>query len=259
MAWTWPLALHLGDTVPGDPGDNYSFLWNLWWMRHVLATPGLPYFHTSYLFHPFGTTIADHPHTALPALVAATLLKRYSIITAYNVLVLAFVFANMAAMYALAWAILPASSRGARRRAAILAAVIFGLSPYVAAHLLGHFDLIAVWVLPAFALALRQAVQHESRRAAVAAGIVLAATAYLAYYYVVYLCLLTVTYAGAAAAAISITREPRPTTPGARRLRAALLCGAVAFLALAIGIVATGGGSVSIGSLASRAGRRRTC
>ena len=118
-------------------------------------------FHTSYLFHPFGTTIADHPHTALPALVAATLLKRYSIITAYNVLVLAFVFANMAAMYALAWAILPASSRGARRRAAILAAVIFGLSPYVAAHLLGHFDLIAVWVLPASRCALRQAVQHD--------------------------------------------------------------------------------------------------
>ena len=53
---------------PGNPGDNYSFLWNLWWMRHVLATPGLPLFHTSHLFYPFGTTIADHPHCALPAL-----------------------------------------------------------------------------------------------------------------------------------------------------------------------------------------------
>ena len=29
----------------------------------------------TYLFYPFGTTIADHPHTALPALVAATVLK----------------------------------------------------------------------------------------------------------------------------------------------------------------------------------------
>ena len=59
VAWTWPLASHLGDAIPGGPGDNYSFVWNLWWMRHVLATPGLDYFHTSYLFYPSGTTIAD--------------------------------------------------------------------------------------------------------------------------------------------------------------------------------------------------------
>jgi hypothetical protein len=68
VGWTWPLLLHLGNAVPGGPGDNYSFVWNLWWMRHVLATPHLSYFHTRYLFYPFGTTIANHPHTALPAL-----------------------------------------------------------------------------------------------------------------------------------------------------------------------------------------------
>jgi hypothetical protein len=145
IAWTWPLALHLHDAVPGDPGDNYSFLWNLWWMRHVIATPGLAYFHTRYLFHPFGTTIANHPHTALPAIVAATLLGRASIVTAQNLLLLAYVFANMAAMYALVWDI------GRERRTAILSAVIFGLSPYLAAHLLGHFDLMAAFVLPLFA------------------------------------------------------------------------------------------------------------
>ena len=65
-------------------------------MRHVIATPGLAYFHTDYLFFPFGTTIADHPHTALPAIVAATLLRSASIVTAQNLLLLAFVFANMA-------------------------------------------------------------------------------------------------------------------------------------------------------------------
>ena len=119
-------------------------------MRHVLATPSLPYFHTTYLFYPFGTTIADHPHTALPALVAATLLKSLSVVTAQNVLLLAYVFLNMACMYALAWTV----TRHAR--AAIVGAVVFGLSPYVAVHLLGHFDLVAAWPLPLFALALRQ-------------------------------------------------------------------------------------------------------
>src|SRR4029077_18208917 len=159
IAWTWPLAAHLQDAIPGGPGDNYSFVWNLWWMRHVLATPGLAYFHTTYLFYPFGTTIANHPHTALPALVAATLLKPLTVVEAQNALLVAYVFANMAAMYALAWDVLttinaePAEhaarteSRGfgelsVVRRGSVLAAVIFGLSPYFASHLLGHFDLI---------------------------------------------------------------------------------------------------------------------
>ena len=116
IAWTWPLAAHLHDAIPGGPGDNYSFVWNLWWMRHVLATPGLAYFHTTYLFYPFGTTIANHPHTALPALVAATLLKPRPSSTAQNLLLLAYVFANMAAMYALAWDITRAPARRDPRR-----------------------------------------------------------------------------------------------------------------------------------------------
>ena len=178
VTWTWPLVLHLGDAVPGDPGDNYSFLWNLWWMRHVLATPELPYFRTTYLFYPSGTSIADHPHCALPALIAAIFLKPLSIITAYNLLLLAFLFTNMAAMYALAWTLLEPADGGARRRAAILGAIIFGLSPYIGVHLLGHFDLVAAWVLPAFALALHHAVRRRSIYAAFGAGLVLAAAAY---------------------------------------------------------------------------------
>jgi len=121
VAWTWPLARHLGTAIPGDPGDNYSFVWNLWWMRHVLATPGLAYFHTTYLFHPFGTSIANHPNTALPALIGATVLGRASSAAAQNLLLIAYVFANLAAMYALAWALT------GRVASSALAAVTFGL------------------------------------------------------------------------------------------------------------------------------------
>src|SRR6266550_5369056 len=79
VAWTWPLAQHLSDAIPGDPGDNYGYLWNLWWMRHVRSTPGLEFFRTTFLFYPFGTTIADHPHTALPGFIAATALNGLSV------------------------------------------------------------------------------------------------------------------------------------------------------------------------------------
>ena len=239
IGWTWPLALYLGDAVPGDPGDNYSFLWNLWWMRHVLATPGLAYFQTSYLFHPFGTTIANHPHTALPALAAATLLKPASIVTAQNVLLIGYVFANMSVMYALAWDVTR------HRRAAALAAVVFGLSPYLAVHLLGHFDLVAAWVLPAFALALRRAVRTGSSAAAPAAGLVLAATAYIAYYYVVYEGFFAAVYLAASVDGIGFARVRR--SAAVRWLRTVCIAGAIVFLAVAAAIVVSGGRTFDLG------------
>jgi hypothetical protein len=237
VAWTWPLTRHLHDTVPGHPGDNYSFLWNLWWMRHVLATPGLAYFHTTYLFHPFGAMIANHPNTALPAIIAATLLKPASVVTAQNLLLLAYVFANMATMYALAWDITR------HRRASVLAAVVFGLSPFLAVHLLGHFDLVAAWVLPAFALALGRAVRDGSNTAAAVAGGVLAATAYIAYYYVVYEGLFAAVYLAASVDGFRIARATRPQPSAVQWLRASCAAGATASAAIAIAILLTGGGA----------------
>ena len=119
-------------------------------------------------------------------------------------LLIAYVFANMAAMYALAWDVLTtinaepaehAAQTGLRgfselsvvRRSSVLAGVIFGLSPYFASHLLGHFDLIAAFFLPLFALMVRRALTENSSRWSIGAGLALAATAYTAYYYVVYL------------------------------------------------------------------------
>src|SRR5207248_769284 len=76
----------------------------------------------------------------------------------------------------------------------VLAAVIFGLSPYVAAHFPGHFELTAVWTLPAFAFFFRRACRG-SLPAAAAAGLAAAATAYTSYYYFVYEAIFAAAYA----------------------------------------------------------------
>jgi len=240
VAWTWPVGGHLGIAIPGDPGDNYSFVWNLWWMRHVLATPGLAYFHTTYLFHPFGTSIANHPNTALPALIGATLLGRASPAAAQDLLLIAYVFANLAAMYALAWTLTRHVAASA------LAAVTFGLSPYVAVHLLGHFDLVAAFTIPLFALALHHAFAG-SNRAAVAAGLTLAATAYIAYYHLVYECFFAAIFAIAWADVVAVTRTHTAPSRGLRRLRAAVLAVACAAAAVAATIAVTGGTTIALG------------
>jgi hypothetical protein len=244
FGWTWPLAAHLSDAIPGHPGDNFSFVWNLWWMRHVLATPGAEFFRTTHLFYPFGTTLADHPHTALPGFIAATLLRPLSAAAAQNVLLLAFVFANMTTMYALAWDLTR------HHRAAVLAGVLFGTSPYLAVHLLGHFDLVAAWVLPAFALLLRRAVGRDSNAAAIGAGLVLAATAFTAYYYVVYLCVFAVTYLVARLEWIAMAWSARELTPTMRRLRTALPYACALLAGLAVWVVTTGGVAIERGPLA---------
>jgi hypothetical protein len=242
IAWTWPLAAHLHDAIPGGPGDNYSFVWNLWWMRHVLSTPDLAYFHTNYLFYPFGTTIADHPHTALPAIVAATLLTRASAVTAQNLLLLSYVFANMACAYALVWNV------ARQRRSAILGAVIFGLSPYLASHLLGHFDLIAAFLLPLFAVMVRRQMASASNRWAIAGGIVFAATAYTAYYYVVYLSFFLAVYLIAWLGWAPVRWSPRTQTPAARRTRAMLAALMILLAGIAAWIAVTGGGTMMLGT-----------
>src|SRR5262249_41148687 len=136
-----------------------------------------------------------------------------------------------------------------------LAAVIFGLSPYVAVHMLGHFDLVAAWTIPLFALALDRALRG-SNLAACAAGLTLAATAYVAYYHLVYQCFFAAVYllASSAAvpllggsAAVRVHRRASAPSPLVRRLGVALVVIAGLAACVAAAIAVTGGTTLTVG------------
>jgi hypothetical protein len=236
-AWTFPLVLHLSTHLPGTGiGDNAVFLWDFWWMRAARAS-GASFFHTSHLLAPAGADLTLHTHTALPAYVGATVLGGLSATTALNVTTLASLALNGFCTYLLAW-------RAIRQRGgAILAGIIFATSPYIAAHLNGHFNLTTAWTIPLFALGVVDAIRG-SVKWAIFSGVVLAATAYIDYYYVVYeiaflCCVLLVT-----ARVWSVGRFRRPLPM--RWL--IVLLGAIGLdLALMAGIVATGGLTVRLG------------
>jgi hypothetical protein len=180
MAWSLPLSLHLATDLPGGAfGDNAVFLWDFWWMRTALtSTTG--FFHTPYLFAPAGVDLTLHTHMALPALVGATVLGGLPLIAALNITTLAALALNGFAAYLLAW-------RLTRERfASIVAGIIFGCSPYIAAHLNGHFNLTTAWTVPLFALAIAEALQRRPMLYGACAGLILAATAYIDYYYVTF-------------------------------------------------------------------------
>src|SRR5262249_37170207 len=140
---------------------------------------GADFFHTSYRFAPIGEDLTLYTHTALPAYVGATILGRLPLVEALNVTVLAALALNGFFAYLLAWRIVH------NRGAAIVAGIVFGTSPYLSAHLGGHFDLIGIWTIPLFAIVFLRALDG-SLAWAFASGGVLAGTAYVAYYYTVY-------------------------------------------------------------------------
>src|SRR5262249_50080609 len=140
---------------------------------------GRDFFFTNALFAPVGADLTLHNHTALFAFLGATVLKPFGIVTALNLTTLTSLTLNGVCTYWLAWRLTK------DWRASGLAGTMFALSPYIAAHLNGHFDLVAAWPLPLFAIVVDDVV-NGGRLSAVAAGLILVLTAYVDYYYVVY-------------------------------------------------------------------------
>jgi hypothetical protein len=258
IVWTWPLVLHFRDHIPGLSGDNFSFLWNLWWMRHALADRSESFFRSAYLFSPFGVDLVNHPHTALQGLVSATVLARASVVEAENIYIVLSVFLNAAAAYALVFDIT------GRRRLALAGGIIFGDSPYIAAHLLGHFDLLTAWVLPLFALLFRRALSagpegptlHGRSRGpsgpgatsallyAIGCGISVAVAAYSAYYYVVYLAIFALAYVTAWWNCIHVSVERRGESRAAFTVRLVMVGLLALDVAVLVWITVTGGTTI---------------
>jgi len=220
--------------VPGALGDNVAFVWNTWWAAHALTGPAL---RTNLLFAPWGTSLVLHTHTWLPSAVGSAL-PGLGTIAATNLIVALHLFLNGACAFALA-------ARMTRRippRA--IAALAFAWSPFIGAHLAGHFNLIAAWVLPLAALTLFRSLESGRIGAQLATGLVFGAIAYVDYYLLIYaicLALLIVVCRSATVAAGDAARPRWRRT--AMRACLALLAGDVALL-LAIGL--TGGGTVTV-------------
>ena len=133
IAWTFPLVLHPSTHLTGPGiGDNVGFLWNFWWMRQALALHA-NVFHPDALVAPVGVDLTLHTHTALPAFVGATLMGGLPVVAAQNVTILVSLFLNGFCAYRLAWRV--SGDYGA----AIVGGLVFAGSPYIGAHLNGHF------------------------------------------------------------------------------------------------------------------------
>jgi hypothetical protein len=223
--WLARLAGRAGTAVPGAvAGDNLTFIWNVWWTRQALLHDLAPS-STALLFYPFGADLTLHTQALLPAIAVSGIANP---VAALNVLIVAHLVLNFALMYALAF-------RETRSTLASLAgATIFGCSPFLGAHLGGHFNLIAAWLLPFAALLTLRAVETPTFSRGMALGLGLGATAYVDYYYFIYCGLLAAVLA--ISPSLRLSRAPRAGTDIALR-------GAVAFF-LTVALVAIGAAAI---------------
>lgn len=233
---SYPLIFNLETHVPGPPGDNLAFVWNFWWFRFAPGT-GSGVFECPYLLAPFGTSLVLNTHTALQSFVGATVLSRFSLVTAHNVVLLGGLAANGIAAYALAYSFVP------RVMPAVLGGVIFASSSYITQHLLGHFNLVHAWILPAAALAWITFLARPSFPRASLVAIAYAAAMYSDYYYLVYAALFAVVWT--VASLWSVTgRLDSPITSLGNAILVALMAVLGALIAL---IFLTGGIEFSLG------------
>ena len=135
IAMTFPLVLHMTDSVPSDLGDPLYNIWVMAWEHHKLGS-GLGGFWNGNIFYPHTGTLlyADYfPALSLMALPLA--LIGCDILLAYNLLLIFSLFLGAFGAYRL---VLYLSKSQA---AAILSGLIFGFFPYNFAHI-SHLELL---------------------------------------------------------------------------------------------------------------------
>lgn len=241
---TAPLWTAPGTAIPGAGfGDNVGSLWNFWWAREALTRAGGSIWQTDALFAPIGTPLVLHTGTPLLT-VAGALAAPASASPALlnNVFVALGLFLNGVCAYAAAFHTVR------QRRAALLAGLIFALSPCLVARIDGHLNLLHAWGLPLIVLWVARLRDEPALARGALLGLTLGAIAYVDYYYFVFGMVLAPLLL--ASSLWRVTLAPTPLT----RLRRWLVRGALP-LAIGAGVIAvaiqlTGGGQLML------AGRR---
>jgi len=260
VVFTWPLALHLTSAIPGDSFDGWQNYWNLWWIRQALVERITDPLFTDLLYHPTGVSLYFHTLNPFNGVTTLPVQLAFGLIPAYNAVVLmSWVLGGYGMFLLTRWVIRrqtqqrgselsPLRHRDERDAAEqeqrmifriacfvgpFTAGLIYTLSPFHMAHLLGHMQVMSLQWMPFYILALLRslALARAGRpwlRLALWAGFFLILTGLCDWYYVLYLFLFT--------AVTVLWQWLTPGPPPLRRLSVALGPPVVAGLLFALGL-----------------------
>jgi hypothetical protein len=238
IAFLWPLPLHLGSALTGDPGgDTGVYVWNQWVFYYETVAGGHYPLRTSQILsltNPVDLTL--HNYTGFLNLLALPLIPWLGVVTAFNLVLLATMVLTALATYALVRDVTAAS-----RAEAWLAGLAFAWSPVLVARTTGHISLVAAAPLPAFLLVLIRAERGRRMRDAALAGLCLAWAGFCDVYYAVYCLMMLAAFLGSRLVRISFGHS---NAPAAWRWTVNVLIVCVG--ALAVSLALGGGGRFEV-------------
>jgi hypothetical protein len=229
-AFTWPLPLHLGTHLTGDPGgDTGVYVWNQWVFRHEAVLGNNPMTTDQILSLTQRADLSQHNYTAFQDLLAFPLMPWLGVVATFNVVLLIITVLTALATYALA-----RRAMAATRFEAWLAGLAFAWSPVLVTRTAGHFSLVAAAPLPAFILCMHAAERTRQLRYAALAGFCVAWASFCDAYYGVYCVMMAGIYV--ATTYVRVTRSPvRKRVPWVWLLDVVLVCAAGLVAGLLIG------------------------
>lgn len=185
---TYPVVLAPGRLVPGSDTwayDEYTFLWNTWWLKHAALDLGTNPLYTGYTFYPVGAPLVLYTYALLNSALALPLYLASSLPLATNAVLWASLALSGYVTYLLVRYLLVRRLRQADGPAVHLAAFLAGIAYGFAASrfiylAIGHYCIATVAMPALFALFLLRALDAGRRwwPYAVLAGIAFALAAY---------------------------------------------------------------------------------
>ena len=183
---TWPLALRLTDSLPGDYGDPVFVSWAIGWVSGTL-TDGLTQpsalgrLWDANIFFPERQTLAFSEHFIGQALIALPFYwASGNLLLTYNVAFLSSFLLTGLGTFLLSRALI-ASVAGS-----LVAAVIATFNEYRLVWELSHLHVLSIYWLPFALLGLHRYFETDARRYLVGAGAALVALTFSSIYYVAY-------------------------------------------------------------------------
>ncbi len=177
IALTWPLAARLDSAGRVDTGDGRHGVWNVSWVAHALTTAPTTLFDAN-IFFPHDNALAFSEANLVAGIMAipAWLLTGGNPYAAYNsVVLIAFALAALTT-FALG------RSLGASRFGSAVAAIIYGYSPFMFAHI-PHIQLLMTFGPALSLLMLHRFVTSATTGRALALGAALTVTGLACGYY----------------------------------------------------------------------------
>jgi hypothetical protein len=237
LAFAWPLPLHLGTTLTGDPGgDTGVYVWNQWVFQHAVGRQTNPFTTTQILSLTDRVDLSQHNYTVFLDLLALPLIPLLGVVRTFNTVFLLAMVLTAICTYALARRVTTAT-----RPEAFLAGVAFAWCPALIARGTGHFSLVAAAPLPMFLFCLIRADRSRRSLDAALAGLCMAWAGFCDAYYAIYCLIIAFGYLASRVMRVSFSPAAAPAP-----LRWVLNILIVCVAGLVLGLLAGRGGQFSL-------------